>query len=284
MNKKSEYEPIKKQVILKMKKNSRSPLIKNPLRMPGQSSEEEINKVIVEEVIPHIAYPILFTIGAMWSWLYWLEVIEPSNPIVITIIAIASFIYSYFKLRKTKNYLVALRLGRDGERAVGQTLEGFRKRGYRIFHDLVGEGFNLDHIIISEKGVYSIETKTRSKPKRGECIIRYDENGLSINNSYPSMDAIIQAKSQKKWLEKIIKELTGVEVIVNPVVVFPGWYVKNKIGNSVHNVWILEPKALPTYINGKPDVLSLEQVNVIANHISNFIRKTYDKNPNTYEP
>ncbi len=264
-----------------MKKEYRSPLISNPLRSPAQSIEEEMNRVFVEEVIPYIAYPVLFSLWAIWSWGYWLEVIEPGNPMVITVVALGTIIYSCFRMIKTRERLNSLRLGRDGEKAVGQTLEGLRKYGYRIFHDMVGDGFNLDHVIVCERGVYSIETKTRSKPKRGSCRIIYDRNGLSMNGMKKhDMDTVVQAKAQKRWLERLIKNVSGVNVTVLPVVLFPGWFVENREGNIKHKVWVLEIKALPAYIRNQPQILTAEQVNIIAKGISGYIRDTYEQIPN----
>ena len=37
---------------------------------------------------------------------------------------------------------------RHGERAVGQYLERLRESGPRVFHDVPGVGFNLDHVVI----------------------------------------------------------------------------------------------------------------------------------------
>lgn len=142
-------------------------------------------------------------------------------------------------------------------------------KGYRIFHDLIGDEFNLDHVIVSEHGVFSIETKTYSKPEKGECKIIYCEKGISINGYKPEKKILIQVLAQKNWLEKQVLKLTGIKLIVKPTVVFPGWYVENrKKGNEI---WVLEPKALPAYINNSPKVLSKESVRLI----SRYIRCTY---------
>jgi hypothetical protein len=45
------------------------------------------------------------------------------------------------------------RLGRDGERCVGQFLERLREDDAQIFHDVPAEGFNLDHVIVSPNGI-----------------------------------------------------------------------------------------------------------------------------------
>ncbi len=82
-------------------------------------------------------------------------------------------------------------------------------------------------------------------------------------------------EAQKKWLEKQILILTGIKLTVKPVIVFPGWYIENR--NKRSDVWVLEPKALPTYICNLPKTLSEENTRLISNHISQYIRTTYDQ-------
>lgn len=36
----------------------------------------------------------------------------------------------------------------EGERAVGQFLEQLREQGFHVFHDVVGTGFNVDHVLV----------------------------------------------------------------------------------------------------------------------------------------
>ena len=214
----------------------------------------------------------MMIVGTIFNWLMWYQVVQIPNPILATFMTVGVSIYCVFRVFKVRKRLKALRLGRDGERAVGQTLDGLREKGYRIFHDLVGEKFNLDHVIVNDHGVFSIETKTYSKPEKGECKIIYSEDGLSINGFKPEKKILIQVEAQKKWLEKQILILTGIRLTVKSVVVFPGWFIENR--NKKSNVWVLEPKALPTYISNLPKTLSEDNARLISNHISRYIRTT----------
>ncbi len=257
-----------------MKIHKKSPLKDRPLRTPGQSLDDEIQKVIDDEVISYLLLPMMMIVGTIGNWLLWYQIIKLPNPWITTGLTITLVIYSYFRLLKVKKRLKALRQGRDGERAVGQHLDGLKRKGYRVYHDLIGDGFNIDHVIICEQDVFSIETKTYSKPDKGECKIVADGDGISINGYKPEKNILIQAEAQKSWLEKQVAKLTGIKVSVKPVIVFPGWYVESK--SSGNNVWVLEPKALPTFINNAPKTLTEEQVRLISNHLSRYIRTTYD--------
>ncbi len=260
-----------------MKNQKKSPLKDSPLRTPGQSLDEEIQEILDGEVFSYLFYPIVMILFVIFNWLLWYKLVQLPNPILTTILVIGVSIYSLFKILKIKKRIKALKLGRDGERAVGQTLDALREKGYRIFHDLIGGEFNLDHVIVSEHGVFSIETKTYSKPEKGECKIIYCEKGISINGYKPEKKILIQVMAQKNWLEKQVLKLTGIKLTVKPVVVFPGWYVENR--QKGNEIWVLEPKALPTYINNSPKVLSKDNVRLISNYISRYIRGTYNEKP-----
>jgi hypothetical protein len=65
-----------------------------------------------------------------------------------------------------------LRLGLEGERTVGHALEELRVYGYQVFHDIPGNKFNIDHVIAGPAGIFTIETKTRSKPGDGDGLER----------------------------------------------------------------------------------------------------------------
>jgi hypothetical protein len=145
-----------------------------------------------------------------------------------------------------------------------------RKRGYRAFHDVVGNGFNVDHILIGPAGVFTVETKTHSKPK-GNTHIVFDGQAVRVNGFEPDRDPIVQAKAQGSWLRELLAESTGRKFTVRSVIVYPGWYVDETHykGNSV---WVLEPKRLPIFLDQEPRRLSPEDIHLAAFHLSRFVR------------
>jgi len=114
-----------------MKKQKKSPLKDKPLRTPGQSLDDEIQRVMGEGVLSYLVFPVMVIGFTAWSWLLWYQIILIHNPTLMTIIAIAISVYCFFKMLKVRKRIRALRLGRDGEKAVGQTLDSLRKKGYR---------------------------------------------------------------------------------------------------------------------------------------------------------
>jgi hypothetical protein len=165
-----------------------------------------------------------------------------------------------------------IKQGRDGERAVGQYLENLREKGHRIFHDLLGDNFNLDHVIISRKGIYVIETKTYSKPVKGRPIIGFDGEKLEIKALGIQTKPISQVSAASNWLKHILLETTGKKFSIRPVVLFPGWYIEPTEQGKKSPIWVLEPKALPSFIANQPDIISQEDMMFVSFHISRYIR------------
>lgn len=251
-------------------KNKKSPLKSKPLRNAGQSLDEEIEKSILEHLGMYAVAIVMFSYLIIMEWYRWYMQSLPS-PIIMTIVALPFIIYAIYKLIKEKKKITLLKQGRDGEKAVGQYLESFREDGMKIHHDIIGDGFNIDHILISTKGVYLIETKTYSKPLKGKTEIEFDgldfyHNGVKYNDNIQ-----IQVIAGSSWLKDIIEELTVKKVDVKPVVVFPGWFVK-MTNKHTSNIWALNPKNLKTFINKQEEIIPKEDVQLIYNHIARYIR------------
>jgi hypothetical protein len=181
--------------------------------------------------------------------------------------------YAAIRVRRVRPKLKYLRQGLEGERAVGQFLERLREQGFQVFHDVVGTGFNVDHVLIGPAGVLTIETKTWSKPLSGNPEISFDGEAIRVGHLIPDRDPIVQAKAQAGWLRSLLAESTGRQFDVRPAIVFPGWFVANKPG-ALKDVWVLEPKALPTFLNNEPVRLSRDEIKLASFHLSRLIRSS----------
>src|SRR6266446_2229546 len=144
----------------------KSPLRNKPVRNPGQSLDEQLTNLLDDGLIPYFVCAAALFVLALMEWLGALTR-SPRHPILFTVLAGGSIGFLIVKVLQLRKRAWNLRVGRDGERLVGQSLEELRSVGAQVFHDVLGEGFNLDHVVICDRGVFVIETKTRSKPKAG---------------------------------------------------------------------------------------------------------------------
>lgn len=249
---------------------TKSPLKARPHRLPGQSIEEEWDRVISDGVEQWLFLALFMVVIAGLEWYRFALDLKP-NPIVFTAGAVLACAIAAWRSRRVLPKVRALRQARDGKRAVGQFLERLRAQGYHVFHDVVADGFNIDHVLIGPAGVYTIETKTWSKPIKGNAEIHFDGDRIRAAGQNPDRDPIVQAKAQANWIRKLLNESVGRAPFVKPVVVFPGWYVVNSKG-TFNDLWVLEPKALPAFLTNEPERISESDVQMFAYHLSRHIR------------
>jgi len=256
----------------KAKNKTRSRLKERPLRNPGQSVREARVDIVFDKLIGPMMVTLLF--GA-WATLEWVRYYFPAKlaPWLVTVFAVLALVYCLWQFRKYWPKVKQLQLAEDGEKAVGQFLDRLRESGYIVFHDVVGTGFNVDHVIIGPAGVFTVETKTWKKPVNGDARITFDGEKLTSNGFAPDRNPIVQAKAQARWLRDLLVESTGKSLSVWPVLLFPGWYVENS-REAWCEIWVLEPKALPKFLQNKGQRLALapEDISLASAHLRSFIR------------
>ena len=249
----------------------RSPIKDQPLRLPGESIDEEIVKASDDSL-----YPNLFAIVIAWV-VFALEIsrllLQSSpSPGVYFVGALVVTVVCAWRVARTRRRIQRLYLARSGERAVGQHLERLRESGIHVFHDVPGDGFNIDHVLVGEQGIFTVETKTFSKPAQGGAKITYSDGTLLANGHKIERNPIVQARAAAKWLARMLQESTGRTLRVHPVVLFPGWWVDPLPSEERRSLWVLEPKALSAFIEKSPAELSHEDVKLLSFHLSRYVR------------
>jgi len=246
------------------KKEKRSPLKRRPLRSPGDSIQTEIERITDDLFMPALVLALLLVFLAVYEW-WQLLTAQPPRPLVMSILAAAAILYCAYQFVTLRKRVRSLNLGRDGERAVAQYLEANRQPEWRLFHDVLAGGFNVDHVLIAPQGVFVLETKTFSKPNGGNAKIFYDGNKVLVDGHSPDRDPVAQAGALRDWVRDMFIETTSKRVPVRGVVVFPGWWIDQPPkGGSRPDVWVLNERALPKWIANEPTVLQDSDIALLA--------------------
>jgi hypothetical protein len=253
------------------KSTSQSPIKRRPLRNPGQSVEQQIERIFEDTVVPWILAVSMMAGLTVFTAIFWFTNTRP-HPGVPLALFVVTAVLAFFRIRHSIHRMKPLKLARDGERAVAEYLDTLKTKNCRVLHDLVGEGFNLDHVVISAQGIYTIETKTISKPTEREARVIYDGETVTVGGFTPDRDPIRQAKAQASWLRTLLADMTGKTFSVRPVVVYPGWYTERTNKERGKEVWVLEPKALGGFIEREPPQLSSSDVALVSNALKMYAR------------
>jgi hypothetical protein len=254
-----------------MTKNKKSPIKEKTLRHPGQSLDERIDLLINDKALLYIVYAVIVIMFAALEWLRYYHD-RPPIPKTMTFLAFIVVLFCGYRIYKILKELKKIKLGREGERAVGQFLEILRADGCVVFHDILADKFNLDHVLVSKKGVYAIETKTYSKPEKGEAKILFDGEKISIQGSGAYDQPIVQVRSASNWLKNILKSTTGKTFVIKPVILFPGWFVESTEQGKKSDTWALNPKSLPAFISNQNETIAQEDAQMIVFHLCRYVR------------
>jgi hypothetical protein len=247
---------------------SQSPLKAKPLRLPGESLDIEIESLVTDTAMGYVLAAMMFCFLAGMEWLAVLTR-APRRPVLFSVMAVAAVAVSTWRFIIIRKRVRQLRQGRDGERCVGQFLERLRESGAQVFHDIPGGSFNLDHVVISVHGIYAIETKTYSKPW-SQATVSVNGDAILVAGHAPDRNPVLQVAAAARWLEGLIEQSTGKKFKVRGVVVFPGWYVEQRSPRG--EVWVLEPKALPAFIEHERAQIAPADVSLAAYHLSRYVR------------
>jgi hypothetical protein len=89
----------------------------------------------------------------------------PLNAGAYGVLFLVSAVLAYVtsdRLRGIRKDITNYQLGFDGERMVGQELNQALSVGCRVYHDVLFDGYNIDHVIVAPPG------STPWKPRPGE--------------------------------------------------------------------------------------------------------------------
>jgi hypothetical protein len=247
-----------------------SPLKQRPLRNPGQSLDEQIQELQDGKLTDYLMFVVGFLLLAIMEWYGYLAH-APRRPWLFTLATVAATAIAAVRLAPIVRQIRQLKQGRDGERIVAEQLDVLKRDGSFVLHDVLGDGFNLDHVIVSTKGIFAVETKTLSKPQPKATVV-FDGQSLTVDGARLSRNPIEQVRAQMTWLANLLKQSTGRTLPVRGVVVFPSWWTRQTGRARDSGIWVLEPKAVRGYLAHEPDRLSAEDASMACFHLQQYVR------------
>lgn len=247
----------------------RSPLKQAPLRNPGESLSQQIMSFIEDQVMPYLLGCVIFFGITISEWYHAIGNIPP-RPWPMTVITGGLVAFTIYKVITTRHKLRYMKQGLYAEKFVGQFIDSLSIPGLRVFHDVPGNGFNLDHVVVSPSGIFVIETKAPSKPLRGQTLVIHDGHHIEVNG-YQTDEPLIQVRAAAGWLRDLLKSGTSKVFRIQPVVVYPDWYVKETRPPERASIRVVNHQFLPGMFSSHVE-LEEHEVAMAADHLARYIR------------
>ncbi len=259
------------------KKDRRHPLTRGMLRPPGHHLAGEIASAQFDFASLLFIPPL---VGSLLGMIYFASVYFTGQvPSEFTaafylVLVVGIGLYCGWKAISLFKKIKRLKLGWEGELATAEELNKLIRFGYEVFHDVPGEGFNVDHVVVGPAGLYAVETKARTKQKRGSATsswrATYDGKRIDFAG-FSDAKPIEQAARNAKWLSQWLSAAIGEKVNATPVVALPGWYIERKTRAAVRVINSTEAHSMVTGATGAQ--LSREQITRIAHQLDQRCRE-----------
>lgn len=229
-----------------------TPVEEPMLRAPGESQRNRIEELHEDMLLP-IMMALILPVGlAFVAWQKGTPVSDIDLFPWLLPFGMSAMIVGLSGRRLVKIFreLRNRRLGYAGECLVAERLQPLLKTDCLIFHDCPADKHgNIDHIVVTPRAIYAIETKTRRKKKddeRGDYESRVFFDGQSLIYPWGREDfGLDQSRRQARWLSELLTKALGEPVPVQPVLALPGWMVE-RTGRG--DVSVVNPKQLPALI------------------------------------
>lgn len=258
-------------------------------RIQGESLQIRIRE-LENKIQESFIFPIYFSIVALFSWLIVLNVMKFDffTAVLLSFVALGFILHAVKKVRGLLNKLRNCRKGLEGERLVGEVLNGLcdNKTSF-VYHDIPGDQFNVDHILVSTRGVFVIETKHFDREKchefyfDGDMIYRQVKDGKKFlcPKLLPQMDGeacFIQSEIERRTEMKI--PIIKVGIIVGSFIHTPAEISSDKSMRTYFDkYWILNEKLFPKMFASEPEIYDISVVKLVASHIKEWIKIDVDE-------
>lgn len=218
----------------------RSPFDAHPLREPGQSLRDRLDRAFADLFLTGalgpivVLTPLVYGMGRMLfasrqDWIEWSLYGLLSTLLVLAFCFL--LIRDYQRIRR-------LKLGLACELAVGQELERLVRpdtHPYHIFHDIPADTYIIDHIAVTPHGVFAIEICARVRP--------IDAAGGQLNQvvverqqlrfpGWSERRPLLKTRQAAQWLSKWLAKECGTDVPVRGVLTLPGWDIDTSQGDD----------------------------------------------------
>jgi hypothetical protein len=137
--------------------------------------------------------------------------------------------YALYLLLRTFVARRQIRFLRDATIAIGHQLQQISGGLTQVYHDVKTSAGVIDHVVISQTGIYAINVVAKRAPRGG--AVRLQGNDLQFSNA-KTPQSIVDLSARANRLEKEFHQLLGHQVRVRSVIAAPGWQIGDQASQN----------------------------------------------------
>ena len=247
-------------------------------RVQGESLQEKIREYEFK-VMGQVMLPAFFVAMTLFVWYVYLAslTLDFLCAVAFTAISLLLIVRGYVKVKKIRGMLKRYRKGLEGERLVGESLNQLSNESTYVFHDIPGERFNVDHIIVSTRGIFVIETKHFNRDLcqefyyDGSMIYRVMKDG----RKFLCPKLLPQIDGEARFIEHEIERRTDTKLPVVKVAILIGSYINST--ENFKDYWLLNESSFVTAFRQSKEIYDASVVKLVATHIREMVKVDVDE-------
>ena len=247
-------------------------------RVQGESLQEKIRDYEFK-VMEYMLLPAFYAGITLFVWYIYLAAVKIDLfcAVALSIITLVFVIRGFFKVKKTRLMLKRYRKGLEGERLVGESLNRLSNESTYVFHDIPGERFNVDHIIVSTRGIFVIETKHFNRNQcqefyyDGSMIYRVMKDG----RKFLCPKLLPQIDGEARFIEHEIERRTDTKLPVIKVAILIGSYINST--ENFKDYWLLNESSFVSAFQRSKEIYDASVVKLVATHIREMVKVDVDE-------
>lgn len=248
----------------------------------GESLEQRLRDLI-DDLYKVLIYPALFLVLLAYYWLIVTGIVAVGviPAVLMTVCFLILCVFSGKKYKEISENIRRCRKGLDGERFVGNMVSKLSSESNFVFHDIACKygpdektWRNIDHVIVSSKGIFAIDTKNWSLLDREYNQADYIlDNGLLVNSAGELQDGVIEEIDQEAvFLENKVKEWLGVQYPVKRVCIMIGAYVEY-VQKDFSKYWIFSENGFMSFFEKEYESIPMNDVVRIQDNLRRYAEK-----------
>lgn len=199
---------------------------------------------------------------------------------LLWLVAFMALLAIYFMARKkpklSSHEPILTESANDPEPDLEQLLDKLRAAGAEVISDIRAKNFTLDHVVIHTSGAYMIVTHELPLPESGQAKVTFDGRALILPERRPLEEPINPVRAQAAWLRHQLHEAVKKTMPVKGVLLLPGWTVASKQNLAESQVWVLNPRAMTTFVMGGKAAIRTEDVALAKSYLQRYVKTKPD--------
>lgn len=231
-------------------------------RMQRESLVQKIRRMKVDLFLD-LFMPATFFFAAVW---FWVEFIDRSWPHVVFVVlwSVASVLLALRAIYCYRNktcFISGSSQQVESAQRITNRLDLLQNDSTHVYHNIMVDGFTIDHLIISTRGMFTITMKVYNRNHGHKLVFRH---GVLFFNGRLYDSLLRQMDGHAQCIREHIEMTMGKNYVIRKTSIVVGCFVENLDPEpGIPEYGIFNENGFFAFFNKQKEVVSVEEVQMM---------------------